>query len=32
MDATITPSADALQIKVSAGIASRTVTWTRVSP
>ena len=31
MDATITPSADALQIKVSAGLVSRNVTWTRVS-
>lgn len=32
MDATITPSADTLEIKVSAGIASRTVTWARVKP
>jgi uncharacterized protein (DUF2147 family) len=30
MDATITPAADSLQISVSAGIASRTLTWTRV--
>ena len=31
MDATITPSADSLHIKVSAGMISRNVTWTRVS-
>ena len=31
MDATITPSANTLQIKVSAGIASRTLNWTRVN-
>lgn len=31
MDATITPSADTLQIKVSAGMISRNVTWMRVN-
>lgn len=31
MDATITPSADILQIKVSAGVVSKNVTWNRVT-